>query len=211
MPPPAKRQKKDQRCTWALSAPDHIHYHDTVWGVPLYDDQQVFEFLVLETFQAGLSWRTILRKRPAFHRVFFSFDVDRMAAMNDHHVKTLLSDKTIIRHEKKIRAAINNAQVVQRMRDQGLGLAHYFWQWVEYVPQVNVANGRLLTSNTLSDNVAKDMKSKGFKFIGSTTIYAHLQATGIINDHQPTCPRFEQVQNLVRAPPAASEDSLHTP
>eukprot|EP00178_Gracilaria_changii_P004225 TRINITY_DN16608_c0_g1_i1.p1 TRINITY_DN16608_c0_g1~~TRINITY_DN16608_c0_g1_i1.p1 ORF type:complete len:269 (-),score=34.12 TRINITY_DN16608_c0_g1_i1:1108-1914(-) len=201
MAPTSKRQKKDTRCEWCLSAPDYIQYHDEEWGVPLYDDKKVFEFLLLETFQAGLSWLTVLRKRVAFAKAFHDFDIDRIAAMTDKDVERLQQNASIIRHKLKIRAAIDNARAVITMREDGMGLAHYFWNWVDYVPQHNCKNGRSLSKNELSDKIAKDLKKRGFKFVGSTIIYAHLQATGVINDHHPNCPRYKEVQKLVKEKP----------
>ncbi|KAI0560350.1 Methyladenine glycosylase [Gracilaria domingensis] len=201
MAPSSKRRKKDTRCEWSLSAPDYIQYHDEEWGVPVYDDKKMFEFLLLETFQAGLSWLTILRKRDAFANAFHDFDVDRIATMTEEDVARLQQDASIIRNKLKIRAAISNAKAVIAMREEGIGFAHYFWDWVDYVPQRNCCSGNAVSKNELSDEIAKDLKKKGFKFVGSTIIYAHLQATGVINDHTPKCPRYKQVQKLLKKKP----------
>lgn len=200
-PPPSKRRKKELRCEWCLSAPENTLYHDTEWGVPVYDDQKMFEFLLLETFQAGLSWLLILRKRAAFAAAFHNFDVHKVANMTAHDMARLSQDASIVRNKLKIKAAVTNAQAVIQMRQQGTNLAHYFWQWVHYKPVHNLANGIAVSKNALSDDISKDLKKRGFKFVGSTVIYAHLQATGIINDHVKTCPRYKHVQKLVRDKP----------
>lgn len=203
-PPAPKRQRRTGKpCSWAQLSPDLQKYHDDEWGTPTYDDSVVFEFLILETFQAGLNWLLILRKRENFRTAFHDFDVDRVAAMSEDDVKRLLEDKGIVRNRLKIRAAISNAQAVVRMRDEEqLGLAHYFWSWVDYVPQENFRLKSMLTKNELSDSISKDMKKRGFKFIGSTVIYSHLQATGIVNDHVSTCPRQKEIKSLLRKKPA---------
>ncbi|CAN8075599.1 unnamed protein product [Agarophyton chilense] len=198
MPPAPKRPRKETRCEWCLSAPDYIKYHDEEWGVPVYDDKKMFEFLLLETFQAGLSWLTVLRKREAFANAFHNFDVDLIADMTEEDAVRLQQDPSIIRNKLKIRAAINNAKAVIALREEGVGLAHYFWNRVGYVPQRNCEAGVWLSKNELSDEIAKDLKKKNFKFVGSTIIYAHLQATGVINDHTPRCPRYKQVQELIK-------------
>lgn len=206
MAPQKKRRKKDLRCSWCQSAPDYIKYHDEEWGVPVYDDQKAFEFLILETFQAGLNWLLILRKRQAFAAAFHDFDVDRIAQMTEKDVQRLMNDKGIVRNKLKIRAAISNAKAVIEMRESGEALADYFWKWVNYEPRCNFTEGAMVSKNQLSDDISKDLKKKGFKFVGSTVVYAHLQATGIVNDHIQTCPRFAQVKELVR--PASPRDDV---
>lgn len=201
MAPNKKRQKTDLRCSWALSAPDYIAYHDQEWGTPLYSDAVMFEFLILETFQAGLNWLMILRKRENFRAAFYNFDIDLVAQMTEKDVARLLTDKGIVRNRLKIRAAISNAKAVVTMRENGISLCDYFWQFVDYVPLQNALEGTLVSSNDLSDQISKDMKERGFKFVGTTVIYALLQATGIINDHKPTCPRYTEVQALIRPKP----------
>lgn len=198
MPPPLKRQKKDTRCSWSLSTPQYIEYHDKEWGVPLYDNHKTFEFIILETFQAGLSWRTILNKRESFRKAFLDFDVDNVSQMTEKDVSELLQNKSIVRNKLKIRAAIANAKATIKLRDEGVGLADYFWNWVQDEPQCNYSNGTCPSNNHLSDQISKDMKERGFKFVGSTVIYAHLQATGVVNDHIPSCPRFQEVKKLLR-------------
>ena len=184
----------DLRCTWCLSSDDYQQYHDNEWGLPLRDNQRMFEFLILETFQAGLNWLMILRKREAFREVFLNFDPHRVALMTADDVERLAQDKRIVRNRQKIRAAIANAQATLRLEAKGIGLSDYFWQWVDHEAVDN--QGTMQTTSDLSDAIAKDLKSLGFKFVGSTTIYAHLQATGIINDHQVTCPAYSVAQSL---------------
>lgn len=190
-------------CTWSRSAPDYEKYHDEEWGTPLYDDRKMFEFLLLETFQAGLNWLLVLRKREHFRVAFCEFDVDGVAALTEEDVQRLMTNSGIIRNSGKIRAAISNARAVIQMRDEGIGLSHYFWSWVDYQPIVN-SSGTLLSKSELSDQIAKDLKRRGFKFVGSTVVYSHLQAVGIINDHHPSCKRHCEVQGLLQSKPRSS-------
>ena len=188
-----------ERCEWCLGAEDYIDYHDNEWGRPMTDDRMMFEHLVLETFQAGLNWLMVLRKRDAFREVFYNMDIDRMARMGEDDVERLAQDPRIIRNRMKIRAAIHNANMAIKMRDEeGLGLSHYFWSWVDYQPIDHAydGNGCLFAHTPLSDQISKDLKKRGFKFVGTTSIYAHLQAVGIVNDHIVTCPSYREVQNL---------------
>lgn len=213
---PTKRQKKqvekksEERCAFVTSHPEYLSYHDEEWGTPLYDDKKVFEFLILETFQAGLSWLLILRKRANFQAAFHNFDVDVIAKMNDTDVGRLMQDSGIVRNKLKIRAAISNAKAVIKMREDDIGLADYFWQWVDYEQQVNVSNGICVSKNELSDNIEKDLKKRGFKFVGSTVIYSHLQATGIINDHEARCGRLKECQQMVKKKRKKSKEGAST-
>lgn len=187
-------------CNWAKSAADYVSYHDKEWGTPLYDDAKMFEFLILETFQAGLNWLLILRKREFFRGAFHDFDVDRVAQMTEDDVGQLVLNAAGIRHEGKIRAAIGNAKAVRHMRDvEGIGLCDYFWGWVDHKQLVN-ESGEKRSRSGLSDRIAKDLKKRGFKFVGSTVVYSHLQAVGIINDHDRSCARFHEVQRMVIPP-----------
>lgn len=189
----------DGSCSWCLSAPDYLAYHDEEWGTPLYNDKKVFEFLLLETFQAGLSWSLILRKRHNFSAAFHNYDVDKVAAMTQKDVETLMTNTGIVRNRLKIKAAISNAQAVINMREkEKLGLAEYFWKWVDFKPVVNIVRKPCVTKTDLSDRISKDLKNRGFKFVGSTVIYSHLQATGIINDHCTACPRYTEVGKLLK-------------
>lgn len=198
---PAERTGGGDGCSWTGTASDYVKYHDEEWGTPLYDDRKMFEYLLLETFQAGLSWLLILRKRENFRSAFCNFDVDAVATLTEHDVDRLVTDAGIIRHRGKIRAAISNARAVVHMRDvEGVGLADYFWRWVDYQIRVRTSE-ELKSKDELSDAIAKDLKKRGFKFIGSTVIYSHLQAVGIINDHHPSCARHAQVQLLAKPKP----------
>lgn len=188
-----------ERCNWCLGPEDYIAYHDDEWGRPMMDDCMMFEHLVLETFQAGLNWLMVLRKRDAFREVFYNMDVDRMATMDEEDVERLAHDPRIIRNRMKIRAAIHNAKMVIKMRDEDkIGLSDYFWQWVDYQPIDHAHDGVdcLDAYTPLSDKISKDLKKRGFKFVGTTSIYAHLQAVGIVNDHIITCPSYREVQSL---------------
>lgn len=179
-----------KRCGWCGDDELYVKYHDEEWGVPFENDQKMFEFLLLETFQAGLSWITILRKRENFRAAFADFDVDKVAGFGEADVARLMNDSGIIRNQLKIRAAITNANLVIRMRDEeGMGLSDYFWKWVNHQPLVNSPSTLkdVPATSDLSDTISKDLKKRGFKFVGSTVIYAHLQATGIVNDHLDNC------------------------
>lgn len=182
------------KCPWCLSAPDYEAYHDDVWGLPVHDDARMFQFLVLETFQAGLSWLMVWRKREAFSDVFHGYDLEKMAAMTDEDVERLAQDARIIRNRAKIRGAIKNAQATLRLRDEGQGLAAYFWSWTEGKTVHRAPGAGVPAQTALSDAISADLKKRGFSFVGSTVIYAHLQATGIVNDHDVSCFRYLEVQ-----------------
>lgn len=188
-----------ERCTWPGNDELYIHYHDEEWGVPVFDDQKMFEFLILETFQAGLSWITILRKRENFRKAFDNFDAQKIAVYDDFKVQSLMEDAGIIRNRLKILATIGNARAYLEMAKE-ISLTHYFWSFVEHKPLVNEWNSlkEIPATTELSDRISKDLKKRGFKFVGSTVIYAHLQATGIVNDHVKNCFRWQQVQKHYR-------------
>ncbi|MDG0817920.1 DNA-3-methyladenine glycosylase I [Bdellovibrio svalbardensis] len=177
------------RCTWPGSDPLYLDYHDKEWGRPVRDDQTIFEFLVLESAQAGLSWITILRKRENYRKAFASFDPAKVAKFTEKKVQSLLKNEGIVRNELKIRAAINNAQRFLEVQKEFGSFSNYIWAFVDYKP----VNGKRKTTKQIpatspvSDALAKDMKKRGFKFLGSTTLYAHMQATGMVNDHLTTC------------------------
>lgn len=181
-----------KRCAWSGSDPLYIKYHDKEWGKPVRDDQTLFEFLVLESAQAGLSWITVLRKRENYRKVFANFDPVKVAKFTDKKVLSLLQNPGIIRNEMKIRAAINNAQRFLEVQEEFGSFSNYIWAFVDYQP----INGKRKTSKQIpattpvSDALAKDMKRRGFKFLGSTTLYAHMQATGMVNDHLVSCPCY---------------------
>ena len=185
------------RCWWAGDDPLYISYHDEEWGVPLYDDQKLFEFLTLESMQAGLSWITILRKRESFRKAFADFNVEKVARFTDKKVEKLMSNTGIIRNRKKIEAAINNAQRFIDIQEEFGSFSEYNWSFVGGSPKINkfkTPKGVPATTKE-SDTFSKDLKKRGFKFVGSTTIYAHMQATGMVNDHLVSCFRHKEVQN----------------
>jgi len=173
-----------------------IAYHDTEWGVPLHDDRGLFEFLVLEGMQAGLSWATILRKRENFRKAFSGFDARRVAVYGAKDVQRLLEDPGIIRNRLKIEAAINNARRFLEVQKEFGSFDRYIWGFVEGKPIRNRFRtlSELPARTPLSDRISKDLKSRGFKFTGSTIVYAHMQATGMVNDHMVHCFRYRQVQ-----------------
>jgi DNA-3-methyladenine glycosylase I len=186
---------QQSRCPWCLGFPEYITYHDVEWGVPVYDDRTHFEFLVLESAQAGLSWATILKKREGYRRAFADFDYLQVAEFTESYVQELLQDKGIVRNALKIRAAINNAQRFQEVQAEFGTFTAYIWGFVGGKPiQNKISPGvPFPATSSESDLLAKDMKKRGFKFLGTTTLYAHLQATGLINDHLDTCFRNQEV------------------
>lgn len=183
------------RCPWCLGFSEYITYHDEEWGVPVYEDRVHFEFLVLESAQAGLSWATVLKKRAGYRRAFANFDYKEVALFPESYVQELLQDKGIIRNGMKIRAAINNAQRFQEVQKEFGTFSNYIWGFVGGQPIRNsIAPGSPYPATSLeSDLLAKDMKKRGFKFLGSTVLYAHMQATGLVNDHLNTCFRKQEI------------------
>ena len=184
-----------KRCEWAGNDPLYCGYHDKEWGKPVYDDQKLFEFLILETFQAGLSWITILRKRENFRKAFDDFDYHKIASYDDKKIEDLLQDEGIIRNRLKIRATISNAQAFIRVREEFGSFSKYIWNFVNGKPIQNTFNSleELPATSPLSDEISKDLKKCGFKFVGSTVIYAHMQATGMVNDHLVGCFRHKEL------------------
>jgi len=183
------------RCAWCGTDPLYIAYHDTEWGVPVKDDKLLFEFLILETFQAGLSWITILRKRENFRKAFDNFDYKKIALYDEEKISELLSDAGIIRNKLKIRATITNALAFQQIQKEFGSFSNYIWSFVNNNPIKNSwkSLNELPAKTDLSDKISKDLKKKGFKFVGSTVIYAHMQATGMVNDHIVDCFRYNKV------------------
>jgi DNA-3-methyladenine glycosylase I len=184
------------RCPWCLGFPEYVTYHDTEWGVPVYDDLVHFEFLILESAQAGLSWATILKKREGYRKAFADFDYRVVAGFPESYVQELLQDPGIIRNVLKIRAAINNAQCFIKVQEEFGSFSNYIWGFVGGKPIQNSLRtmGEAQATTPESDRLAKDLKKRGFKFLGSTTIYAHMQATGLVNDHLIDCFRHQQVK-----------------
>ncbi|MDY7395768.1 DNA-3-methyladenine glycosylase I [Aureibaculum sp. 2210JD6-5] len=183
------------RCAWCGNDPLYMAYHDTEWGVPVYDDDKLFEFLILETFQAGLSWITILRKRENFRKAFDNFDYKKIAKYREDKYESLLEDSGIIRNKLKIRATISNAQAFMKVQKEFGSFSSYIWKFTDGKPIKN--NFKKLSevpaTTDLSDKLSKDLKKRGFKFVGSTVIYAHMQATGMVNDHVTSCFRYDEV------------------
>ena len=184
-----------QRCTWCGNEPFYVEYHDQEWGVPLHDERALFEFLILEGAQAGLSWSTILKKRAGYRRAFDNFDAERIARYGEAEVARLLADAGIVRNRLKVASTIINAQATLRIREEFGGLDAYFWRFVDGQPIQNAWTelGQLPARTELSDKISRDLKQRGFKFVGSTIIYAHMQATGMVNDHLVDCYRYREL------------------
>ena len=192
----ARGHEERVRCPWAVGvSPEYLRYHDEEWGLPARDDRTLFEFLVLESFQAGLSWEIVLNKRDNFRKAFAEFDFDKVAGFTEAKIERLLTDKSIIRNQLKIRATINNAQRYQEIRKEFGSFCDYFWAFTGGKPIDNkfAALNDIPASTDLSDEIAADMKKRGFKFLGTTVIYAHMQAVGMVNDHLKSCFRYSQV------------------
>ncbi len=183
------------RCRWCVGDPLYEAYHDEEWGVPLYDDEGIFEFLILETFQAGLSWITILRKRENFREALDNFDYRKIAEYSEEKIDELLNNPGIIRNKLKVRATVSNAKAFMEVQDEFGSFSKYIWAFVNGKPVQNrIKNYKTSPSNTeISDKLSKDLRKRGFKFVGSTVIYAHMQATGMVNDHEVTCFRYKEV------------------
>ncbi|MBI3145051.1 MAG: DNA-3-methyladenine glycosylase I [Pseudogulbenkiania sp.] len=179
------------RCPWCGNDPLYIAYHDQEWGVPVYDDRKLFEMLLLEGAQAGLAWITILRKREGYRAAFYDFDPVRVAAMDDNDIERLLQDPAIVRNRLKIRSAIRNARVFLELQHQHGSFATWLWAQVDGRPVVNRWHSlaECPASTPLSDSISKQLKKAGMNFVGSTVIYAFLQATGVVNDHLVSCHR----------------------
>jgi len=184
-----------KRCDWCGDLDIYVRYHDEEWGVPVHDDRTQFEFLVLEGAQAGLSWLTILRKRENYRRAFEGFEPQKVARYGDREVDRLLADSGIVRNRLKIRAAINNAARLLEVQEEFGSFDSYLWAFVDGKPVKNrwKSIAEIPPRTELSDRISKDLKSRGFSFVGSTIIYSHLQATGLVNDHVTSCFRYEEV------------------
>ncbi|WP_299162160.1 DNA-3-methyladenine glycosylase I [uncultured Tenacibaculum sp.] len=184
-----------KRCFWVSDDPLYIEYHDQEWGVPVYEDDKLFEFLILETFQAGLSWITVLKKRENFRKAFDNFDYKKIANYGEDKFEELLLNAGIIRNKLKIKATITNAQLFMKVQDEFGSFSKYIWNFVDGKPVKNAFEKReeVPATTELSDIISKDLKKRGFKFVGSTVIYAHMQATGMVNDHTTDCFRYNEV------------------
>ena len=183
------------RCKWAGTDPDYVRYHDTEWGVPVYDDRVLFEFLTLEGAQAGLSWITILRKREAYRHAFKNFEVDDVLRFGAREVARLMNDANIVRNRMKVESAITNARAFRKVQEEFGSFSAYQWRFVGGKPLQNrfSISARLPPSTPVSIAFSKDLKERGFKFVGPTIIYAHMQAVGMVNDHAVTCFRHGAV------------------
>lgn len=178
-----------ERCNWVTTDPLYIKYHDEEWGKPVYDDETIFEFLVLESFQAGLSWITILKKRENFREAFDHFNYQKIATYTDEKIEELMNNAGIVRNRLKILATINNAQRFMEVQQEFGSFSKYIWSFVNGKPMVNTFKTiqEVPATTDISDALAKDLKKRGFKFLGSTVMYAHMQATGMVNDHIVSC------------------------
>jgi DNA-3-methyladenine glycosylase I len=198
---PARAADRRRRCAWArLTNPLYLEYHDTEWGVPQHDDRHLFEMLILEGAQAGLSWETVLNKRARYRKVFAGFDPRRVARFDRAKVRELLADPGIIRNRLKIESAIDNAKAFLAVQAEFGTFDSYLWGFVNGRPLVNTT-GKVPASTALSDEISRDLKKRGFRFVGSTIVYAYLQAVGVVNDHLTTCFRYRLVGRPATARP----------
>ncbi len=186
---------KKIRCSWCGDDPLYVDYHDKEWGTPVYDDDKLFEFLILETFQAGLSWIIVLRKRENFREAFDQFDYQKIAKYDDKKYNELLQNSGIIRNKLKIKATISNANAFMKIQKEFGSFSKYIWEFVNNKPIINhwKTMKEIPATTEVSDMLSADLKKRGFKFVGSTVIYAHMQATGMVNDHVVHCFRFREV------------------
>lgn len=191
--------KTIQRCTWPGQDPLYVAYHDEEWGVPIYDDQDLFEKLILDGFQAGLSWITILRKRDRFKQVFAGFDPEKIVKFSPQKIEELMQDKGIVRNRLKIEGTVKNARGYLKIQ-QETGFSNYLWDFIDGEPLQNkFASHRDIPAETeLSKNISKDLKARGFTFVGPTIVYAFMQAVGMINDHTTDCFRHKECMALVK-------------
>lgn len=186
------------RCGWVNKDPLYIHYHDHEWGVPVYDDRMLFEYLNLEGAQAGLSWYTILKKRENYRQAFDQFDAEKIAAYDEKKIEELLHNEGIVRNKLKINAAVTNAKAFLKVVDEFGSFSQYIWSFVDGKPiQNHFTTSEMVPAATeVSDQLSKDLKKRGFKFVGSTICYAFMQATGMVNDHLVTCDCYPQASRL---------------
>jgi len=187
-----------QRCDWCLKNDLYIHYHDTEWGVPEHDDRVLFEFLILEGVQAGLSWLTILRKRENYRHAYDGFDPELVARYDEAGMNDLLQNTGLIRNKLKISASVNNAKRFLEVQKEFGSFDHYMWSFIDFKPVVNYWETlkEVPATSPISDQISKDMKKRGFNFVGSTIIYSHMQATGMVNDHLVSCFRHAEICRL---------------
>ena len=192
---------KVTRCAWAgeVSLP-YIEYHDQEWGVPVRDDNTQFEFLILEGAQAGLSWSTILNKREGYRKNFADFDAEKVARFTKKRIEKILQDPGIVRNKLKVNSAVTNAKAFLEVQEEYDGFSNYIWQFVDGKPKQNKfrKDSDIPATSAESDAMSKDMKKRGFKFVGSTIMYAHMQATGMVNDHVVSCFRYRECAALTK-------------
>lgn len=184
-----------ERCGWCLLNELEIKYHDEEWGVPVYDDRKQFEYLMLEAMQCGLSWDIVLKKREIFRRCFHNFDYDVIAAYSEDDIDRIMNMEGMIRSRRKIEAVINNARRFQEIRQEFGSFSDYLWGYTDgkMVLYSGHETGKVPAANGLSDRIAADLKKRGFKYLGSVTVYAHLQASGVVNDHWSGCHCYEKL------------------
>ena len=182
-------------CGWNSASEIDRHYHDTEWGIPVHDDRKQFEYLMMEVMQCGLSWELMLRKREIFRQCFDNFDFDKVAAYDERDVERIMNTEGMIRSPSKIRAIINNARCFQKIRNLYGSFSNYLWAYADgkTIIYSSHGGGRIPASNGLSARISKDLKSKGFKYLGTITVYSHLQACGIINAHDSDCPCYKKI------------------
>jgi DNA-3-methyladenine glycosylase I len=190
-------EKEINRCSWSTSDPDMLKYHDEEWGVHVTDDKKLFEFLILEGAQAGLSWQLILKRREGYRKAFADFDVNKVADFSDKKIEQLLQDPGIVRNKLKVRSAVNNAKLFIEVQREFGSFYNYSMQFVGGSPKIN--NRQKMSdypaTTVESDLFSADLKKRGFKFVGSTIIYAHMQACGMVNDHLTRCFRYSEINN----------------
>lgn len=197
--------KKITRCKWAEGVNlDYIEYHDKEWGVPVHDDKVQFEFLILEGAQAGLSWSTILNKREGYRQAFAEFDVEKVARFTDKRVEKLLTNPAIVRNRLKVTSAVTNAKAFIKVQEEFGSFSKYIWSFVDGKPIQNKFrnDSDIPATSPESDDLSKDLKKRGFKFVGSTIVYAHMQATGLVNDHVVGCFRYKPCTAMAKKKPS---------
>ncbi|MDX9881784.1 MAG: DNA-3-methyladenine glycosylase I [Prolixibacteraceae bacterium] len=186
----------NERCSWSVKDPLYIQYHDEEWGVPVHDDKKLFEFLILEGVQAGLSWLTVLRKRENYRKAYDDFEVEKVAAYGQDKIDELMNNEGLVRNKLKILASINNAQRFIGIQKEFGSFDRYIWGFIGGETIVNhwESLSQIPATSPVSDAISRDMKKRGFKFVGSTIIYAHMQATGMVNDHLTSCFRHREIR-----------------
>jgi DNA-3-methyladenine glycosylase I len=193
-----RRKTALRRCPWATSDPIYVRYHDEEWGVPLHDDRMLFEFLVLEGAQAGLNWLMILNKRDNYRKAFGQFDPRKVARYGEPQIRRLLNNEGIVRNRLKIESAIQNARAFLRVQEEFGSFDEYIWRFVDGKPIVNrwKSDGEIPAKTPLSQTISRDLIQRGFRFVGPTIVYAHMQATGLVQDHLTSCFRYQDLQGL---------------